>query len=48
MEFDFSLFYFHGSLVSITYLGTKLGQLQESVGTFKGIPAFKPGLRPTS
>ncbi len=48
MEFDFTLFCFQGSLVSIVYLGIKPGQLQEAVGTFKGIPAFIPGLRPTS
>jgi hypothetical protein len=48
MEFDCSLFSFQGSLVSIVYLGSKPGQLQEAVGTFKGIPAFIPGLRPTS
>jgi hypothetical protein len=44
----FTLFCFQGSLVSIVYLGIKPGQLQEAVGTFKGMPAFMPGLRPTS
>ena len=44
----FSIIILQGSLVSIVYLGIKPGQLQEAVGTFKGMPAFMPGLRPTS